>query len=629
MTTSIEEPPLRDLIEGALDAGRLAEARNMIDRLWREQPGPLLAGYVTSRHERMRDTSAEATRVFLLRSCTFEPVLPILRAQGFVNGLDLEVRAGDFNSHVQEILNPASPLYTFQPDVAILAVHTADVAPELWEHFSDLSLEAISAAAERVVSDFRTWIRIFRERSQAHLVVHDLELPTPAFGIYDARSETSQIDVIASINRALREMATEHRGVYVLGYDALVARHGRDQWHDARKWATVRLPLRADRMSALANEWLRFLHPIVGKVCKALVVDLDNTLWGGVVGEDGLAGIKVGKEHPGAAFLAVQEVIRDLYHRGVILAVCSKNNVEDAMEALENHPGMLLRPSHFAALKINWDDKARNLRAIAEELNIGIDSLAFMDDNPAERALVKATLPEVTVLELPSDPVSYARILRDSPVFERLSLSTEDRERGRYYAEERQRAEFQAGATSLEDFYRSLEIRVSVAEVTEETLARTSQLTQKTNQFNLTTRRYSEQQIAQMAVDPCHRVYTINAGDRFGDNGLVGVVIAVFRQETCEIDSLLLSCRVIGRTVETALLSVLGAEARDRGAKRLVGTFAETKKNAPCRDFFRDHGFTCIGEVGTETRWELDVESSLPECPPWIDCTVVGNGHSL
>jgi FkbH-like protein len=628
MTTPVDESALRTAIDNAIAEANGTLARSLLARLWRARPGPALSGYVVSRHERLRAENAARTRVFILRSCTFEPVVPVLRAQAFVGGIDLDVQIGDFNSYAQEILSPESPLYRFAPDVAILAAHTADLAPELWDGFADLAPDAEAAAVARVVSDVRNWVRIFRTHSQAHLVIHSLEAPLAvAHGVLDAQSAHSQVAAVQRINLSLREIARDHKGVYVLDYDGLVARHGRDNWHDPRKWVTTRMPMRAERLPALASEWLRFLHPLVGKVCKALVVDLDNTLWGGVIGEDGLTGIKIGKEHPGAAFLAVQRVILDLYQRGIILAICSKNNEADALEALNSHTGMLLRPVHFAALKINWDDKAQNLRAIAQELNIGIDSLAFLDDNPAERALIEAQLPEVTVLDLPDDAIGYARALRESPVFERLTLSAEDRERGRHYAEERQRTELQSSASSLEDFYRSLAIRVVISKVTADTVARTSQLTQKTNQFNLTTYRYSEQQIEQLAADPAHRVYTISASDRFGDNGLVGVAIIKIA-EACEIDTLLLSCRIIGRTIETALVAAISAEARNAGAMRLIGKFIPTKKNMPSRDFFVNHGFSLLVEKETESQWALDLTGPLPACPMWIDCRSPGSDES-
>jgi FkbH-like protein len=372
----------------------------------------------------------------------------------------------------------------------------------------------------------------------------------------------------------------------------------------------------------MAHEWLRFIHPLMGSVCKALVTDLDNTLWGGVVGEDGLHGLKLGLEYPGAAFQALQRALLNLYERGIILAVCSKNNLAEAMEVLEHHPGMLLRPHHFAALRINWADKAQNLREIAAELNIGLEAIAFLDDNPVERRWVQDQLPEVTVIELPDNPMGYVQALGHSPVFERLSLSAEDRQRGQYYAEQRLRTALEQDSASLEDFYRSLQLRVEISGVAPETLARVAQLTQKTNQFNLTTRRYTEQQIAEMAADPDWQVYSAWVYDRFGDNGLVGVVIVHYQGVTCEIDTFLLSCRVIGRTVETALLATIAEQACHKGAQRLLGWFLPTKKNAPAKEFYGSHGFICILEREGGSSWEFDLVNERIAAPPWVSCNL-------
>ena len=268
----------------------------------------------------------------------------------------------------------------------------------------------------------------------------------------------------------------------------------------------------------------------------------------------------------------------DLYQRGIILAVCSKNNLADAMEVLESHPSMLLRPQHFAAWRINWQDKAQNLREIAAELNIGIDALAFLDDNPVERAHIRADLPEVTVLALPDDPMGYAAALRATPVFERLVLSDEDRERGRYYAEQRQRLDLEQRATSLEDFYASLQQEVDIMPVDAASLTRVAQLTQKTNQFNTTTHRYSEQQISAMAESPDWDVYAVRVRDHFGDNGIVGVVIVHDGDDVSDIDTFLLSCRVISRGVETSILSFLVERARARQLRQVQGWFHPHQK---------------------------------------------------
>jgi FkbH-like protein len=315
----------------------------------------------------------------------------------------------------------------------------------------------------------------------------------------------------------------------------------------------------------------------------------------------------------------------DLYQRGIILAVCSKNNPSDAMEVIEKHPGMLLRPHHFAALRVNWNDKAQNLREIASELNIGIDALAFLDDNPAEREWVRSQLP-VTVIDLPEDPMGYADTLRNNPVFERLSLSDEDRERGRYYAEERQRTELRGDTATLEDFYRSLQMEAEIAPVTTHSLARVSQLTQKTNQFNLTTRRYSEQQIAEISASPEWQAFSLRARDRFGDNGLVGVAITRFHRDFCEIDSFLMSCRVVGRTVESAFLSYVGAAASRKGARYLRGWYLPTKKNDLVKDFYKSHGFKLVEECEKGSLWELELGNRSIPAPEWVTCRVLEEG---
>jgi FkbH-like protein len=293
------------------------------------------------------------------------------------------------------------------------------------------------------------------------------------------------------------------------------------------------------------------------------------------------------------------------------------------MEALQNHPGMLLKPAHFAAVRINWTDKAQNLREIAQELNIGVDALAFVDDNPIERQQVRSQLPEAHVVNLPADPMQFARAVRECPLFERLALSAEDRQRGAMYQEQREREQFEQNVASREDFYRSLQQEAEIAPVSKATLARIAQLTNKTNQFNLTTRRYTEQQISEMAALPDCGCFSIRVRDRFGDNGLVGVAITRRANDTCEIDTFLLSCRVIGRTVETAFLSFLAEHARQQGARRLQGWFFPTKKNAPAKEFYANHGFTVAQQVETGTLWSLDLSQQPLACPEWVKLNVV------
>lgn len=624
---------LRAEVDGLIARGAFDVASRRLAELWRRDPASGTASFVTSRLDELRSKVAlTKVKLAILRSFTVEPVVPLVRAEAFAYGIDLEVHVGDFNTYIQDIVDGQSSLYRFAPNAVILAVRADQAAPELWRDFADLTPEAAAQAAARVAHSYEQWIATFRKHSQSALIIHSLERPSsPSLGVLDSQSETGQSGLILQINRELQRIGATFHGVYNLDYDALVARHGSEHWHDERKWLTARLPIAAGHLLDLAREWMRFIVPLSGRTAKALVVDLDNTLWGGVVGEDGVAGIQVGPEYPGAAYQALQRALLDISRKGILLAVCSKNNLDDAMEALEKHPGMLVRAKHFAALRINWTDKSQNLREIAEELNIGIDALAFLDDNPFEREQVRVALPEVTVIDLshndlPKNPLEYATAIRDCAVFERLTLSAEDQQRTEMYAAQKQRSGAEQSFQSKEDFFRFLEQEAELEPMSSLTLARVAQLTQKTNQFNLTTRRYSEPQIAEMAKQPEWQVLSIRVRDRFGDHGLVGVAIAHDQGEQCEVDTFLLSCRVIGRTVETALLAHLAESAAQRGRKRLVGWFLPTKKNAPARDFYQQHGFERQEANGSGSLWTLDLNSSTLRCPDWIKLKVsVGN----
>jgi FkbH-like protein len=609
----MEPSSLRAEIQSLLDRGQWLRAARQLTLLWECDATPASAGYVASSFEKLRNKVDLAPhRCAILRSFTVEPLVPLLKASAFAAGIDLTLHIGDFNTYAQDLLDDDGPLYRFQPDTVILAVQTRDIAPELWAG-------SLEHAAEHTVEKFAGWIQAFRLRSHANLIVHSLESPVaPAQGIYNSQLALNQADAIHEVNRQLRQIAGRHRGVYILDYDALVARRGREYWSDERKWLTVRLPIAAPNLIFMAREWTRYLAPLAGKIAKAVALDLDNTLWGGVIGEDGISGIQLGPEYPGAAYSELQRVLHNLTRRGILLAACSKNNPDDALEALKTHPGMLLHPEHFACLRINWNEKSRNLREIAAELDIGLDSIAFLDDNPVERQQVREQAPEVIVPELPKDPMTWARLVETFPAFERLAVSEEDRRRTTYYAAERQRAELEQTAASREDFFRSLDQRAEIAPVDSFTLARVSQLTQKTNQFNLTTRRYTEQQIAEMAARPGWQVLSIKVMDRYADNGIVGVAITRNQGTVCEIDTFLLSCRVIGRTVETALLAHLADEARSRGAQRLEGWFLPTKKNAPAKNFYRENGFRLLSETEAGQLWGLDLANAMLRCPEWV-----------
>ncbi|HET9343567.1 MAG TPA: HAD-IIIC family phosphatase [Candidatus Eremiobacteraceae bacterium] len=613
----------RDTIDRLLEHGKLAEAFQTLADAWNREPSLNSAQFVIAKYERHRaDLDLIACRLAILRSVTVEPLVPLLRAAAYVNGIDLEVRVSDFDTYATEMLDPRSALYEFQPRVVLLALNTASVAPQLWAP-SDDSESHLRTVADDTVARLTPLLHAFRKNSQADLIFHLLDSPDlTTRGSLESHATFGQRAAIESVNERLAAVARGMNGIHPLDYDALVARHGRRDWFDEGKWEQFRLPATAPNLRHIVDEWLRFIQPVIGAVVKVAVVDLDDTLWKGIVGEDGFARLKMGSDPPGTPYRALQRALLALRERGVVLAVSSKNDEADAMEVLEKHPDMLVRPAHFATLRINWESKAENIRSIASELNIGLDAVAFIDDNPVERAEVRAMLPQVRVLDLPPEPSKYARIVLENPFFQRVTAaSVEDRQRTQFYKEQAQRATMLASAGSKEEFYRSLGQVADIAAANDLTLGRVAQLTQKTNQFNLTTRRYGEADIARFMSDPKRKLLTIKVSDRLGDNGIVGTAITEDDGDVCRLDTFLLSCRVIGRGIETAFIAYIADQARLRGKSRLVGMFCPTAKNELAKHFYEDHGFRRIADDADGSVWELVLANSDLKAPEWITVT--------
>jgi FkbH-like protein len=610
----------REAILDAIQSREYALAHRLMSDLYRCSKTLSNAQFVLKQFEQIRtNLDLPGLRAAILRTYTVEPLVPLLRAEAMSHGLELAVKLGGYNSYAQEVRDPAGDLYRFEPEVIWLAMQTRDVLPELWSNPVEMGSPAFDGLIDRTRSELQAFIEAVRSHSQAHVVLNTFDTPPfPRAGVLDSQHNVGQAEALRTINREVVQICADNAGVHVFDYDGAIARFGRLRWYDEAKWLSIRLPLRADALPHLAAECMRILLPLAGRICKALVVDLDNTLWGGIIGEDGLDGIKLGDDYPGNAFLEFQRAVLDLHQRGIILAVCSKNNPDDALEVLNEHRAMLLRPHHFAAQRINWKSKAQNLREIAAELNIDSSALAFVDDDPRERAEVRALAPEVYVIDLPSDPAGYATALREVPEFERIALSAEDKARSSHYQAERKRVALKTSALSLEDYYRSLNIRVTIGAVRAETLARVAQLTQKTNQFNLTTKRYTEQKIAELASREGWTVYTLSASDRLGDYGLVGVAISSQTGEVCEIDSFILSCRAMGRTIETAFLAHVAADCGRRGARLLHGWFVPTAKNAPAGDFYPSRQFRLVREEDSRLLYEYDLSRKM-EWPTWIE----------
>ena len=575
--------------------------------------------------------AASRVRIAILGSSTLDHVQSYLEVACRQAGLTPTFYLGPFGQYAQDILNDAGPLYAFAPDVIILAIHGSTLFPEIYNAPFDLDVASRRAAAANVVERVADLLHELTKRTNAHVLLHTFATPQYSpLGTLDLSDPFGQTAIFQAINSGLAERVRhDFSSVHLIDEDRVYGRAGKRTVTDPRMWYLARIGIGEGALAALADEYMRFLTAITARSRKCLVLDLDNTLWGGVVGEDGPHGVALGQEAPGNAYVAFQEAILSLWKRGVILAVNSKNNEADAMEVLERHPDMVLRPSHFAALRINWQDKASNLISIAEELNIGLDSLVFVDDNPAECALVRSRLPEVLTVELPDDPALYRGVLLGLIAFDTLTLTDEDRERGRLYAQRRERQEWESRTSgSLDEYLSELGIVVEMAPADAFAIPRIAQLIGKTNQFNLTTRRHNEASVRAFADSPASGVYSIRVRDRFGDSGLTGVAIVRKQPDVWEVDTLLLSCRVLGRGVETAMLSVLVDAAKASGANTLRGDFIRTAKNAPAADFYPRHGFARVEERGETQTWSLDLRTGSVTAPSWLALSVPAPAQS-
>lgn len=624
MTETADKPDRRQAIRECWQAGEVHAATQTARLLLLEQPGLTNCRFLRQLMAGADPTAAglKPLKVALLSSFSIEFAHDSLIAFGFANGLQVDIYQPGFGQIRQEVLNPDSGLYAFAADVAIMAVEGEDWLPEVYTNFMDADAQGAgpAAALQRFGKDMAMLLQAFRAASSCPILLHNLAAPQiRRAGIADQSLPNGQAQWVARANAALAAVENEVVDVHIVDYAGLVGRHGLNNWYDSRMRLYARAPIAGGMLGHLAQEYMKYFRAFCGLTKKCLVVDLDNTLWGGVVGEDGVEGIALGADYPGNAFVEFQRAVLDLHRRGVILAVASKNNAADVDEVFASHQAMLLRKEHFAAVQIHWELKSESLRRIAQRLNIGLEHMVFADDNPAECALVRRELPMVTVIELPRRPEMYVDALCTEGLFDVPSLSDEDRRRGQLYQQRAQAETMRSSISNIEDFYRDLAMELRIAPVDAANLTRAAQLTQKTNQYNLTTTRYSEAELSARLADPDWIVTVVAVGDRFGDHGIVGVVMARMLEGGLHIDNFLLSCRVIGRTVETAMLAYLCDAALERGLQGLHGRIVPTAKNVPIRELFEKHGFDKRAEdAAGSTRWALALDARRVAWPPWF-----------
>lgn len=556
----------------------------------------------------------EPLKLAVLAASTVDHLLPAIRVAGLRRGFRIETCAAAYGQYRQELLDPGSGFHGSAPDAVLLSLtaQTLIAAAPL-----DMSAEAASAFVEAVVADLRgLWARARGARGALVIQQSLLDVSEPVFGGLDAAVPGAPSRLVARINAALAE-AAHAENVLWLDVERAAARDGRELWFDMVRWLQGKMEISHQASMRYGDLVARLLAAARGRAKKCLVLDLDNTLWGGVIGDDGLQGIVLGEgSGVGEAHLALQKYAKTLKDRGVILAVCSKNSPEIAEAAFRDHPEMVLKRSDIAAFFANWTDKAENLAAIAKTLNIGLDSLVFVDDNPVERARIREALPMVGVPELPKDPAHYVRTLASAGYFEAVSFTREDRERGAQYVAnaERDRMQSEAGG-DMDAFLAGLGMSLEFGPIGPLTLARATQLINKTNQFNTNTIRRTEREVEALAAAPGALALQFRLVDKFGDNGVVSVLIAAPDGEgALDIANWVMSCRVFGRELEREVMNIVVAEARRLGVRTLTAAYIPTEKNGVVKDLFETLGFAPVGpqDAGGARRFALALADYEP-----------------
>ena len=554
-------------------------------------------------------------RLAVLSNSTIDLIVPALVASAARHGISLEVVQPSYDQVAQEALTPDSKVNSSKPDAVLFALDFRALPLKL----SPGDAEASSAVVQGAIGYLQALRGGIESNSNAVCIFQTFAPPPEThFGSLDRALPGTLRNLIEGVNREMAEFVLGS-GDVLLDVAALAETVGLANWHNPQLWNMAKFSFSDEFIPLYADHVARTIAAIRGKSAKVLILDLDNTVWGGVIGDDGLEGIKIAQgDARGEAHLAVQRLALDLRQRGIVLAVSSKNTDEVAREPFEKHPEMLLKLEHIAVFQANWNDKATNIQAIAEELSLGLDAMVFLDDNPVERGLVRKLLPQVLVPELPEEPAYYARTLAAAGYFEAVSCAAEDLQRAGFYQDNAKRASLQRQVGGVDAYLASLDMTITFQPFDATGRARIVQLINKSNQYNLTTRRYTDPEVAEMENDPDVFTLQVRLSDIFGDNGMISVVVCrLGGAEAWEIDTWLMSCRVLGRKVEHMVLGEILRHARAAGIRKLYGTYRPSGRNKLVVDHYARLGFTKLDEDGLGlTRWEFFIDGAEPETAP-------------
>lgn len=552
----------------------------------------------------------EPLRIGVVGGSTLYPLSELIEHLLTVSIGEVNLWSGDYNNYRSEILDLSSGLYDFKPDFVIVL---PDEKSCRYTGLLNDPKEAIEAEVARTRSELLQLCSVVRENTGAEVLLCNLILPSAHdLGPVQSKSLASDWSFKKAVNMELGINAPNY--VHICDLEFLAYRLGGLSAKDERAWFESKQLCSPAFQVALAKEIAHIIASLRTTPKKVLALDLDNTLWGGVIGDDGMEGIEIGDTSPrGEAFKAFQAYILSLTQRGVLLAACSKNDFDIAIEPFRKHPEMVLREEHFVSFKANWEPKAQNLIEMANELNLGLDSFIFVDDNPAEVENVRQFAPEVTSILLDPDPSVYVRQLQESRLFERSTITGEDLRRTEQYREEAARRVLLSSAVDMDSYLKSLEMVGTFRGFNPIDLPRIAQLINKSNQFNLTTRRRREAELAVLAADPSYAGFSMRLADRFGDHGLISIVICKAENDRMEIDTWLMSCRVLKRQVEEQVLNEIVRLAKEKGCVSIKGEYIPTVKNSMVKDLYPKLGFQPIGDNRDSYVFELPVENFTPK----------------
>jgi FkbH-like protein len=594
-----------------------ADLGDLRARVWRRR-APLSAPQVQeiiARANALRAGQVDL-RIGVIHTYTTDLLDPWLQMWGALHGMGALTYHAPYGLSLKEAA-PESALLAFRPDITLLMLRREDLHPELALPIVGRDGDALVQLRAESLTQVRMIVELFRAQKVGHLVLTFLPAQQGvALGNYDAQSTQPESAWWATFKSEVGHwLSADVPSSTFLDLDDALLQIGRDSFFDRRYWYTAQYPFTAESACEVARRVVGVGVALKTPRAKVLVVDADNTLWGGVVGEDGIDGISLGPDYPGAAFRDFQRRILDFQQRGLILALCSKNNMPDVAQILREHPHQMLRDEHFAACRVNWLSKVENLVSLADELKLGLDSFIFVDDSAHECAAVRHSLPDVEVIQTPARPVDIPTCLDHVARLEVLTLTNEDVVKTELYAQERRRREFGEalnGSSAADQYLARLEMTMLISLNDVNHLSRLSQLTQKTNQFNLTTRRYDEEQMKTFILSDEWLVADFSLADVFGDSGIVGLaLLRILSERQVELDTFLMSCRVIGREAEGAFLHALLRHLSDLGVDTVLADFVPSAKNAPAKSFLSDHGF-CRNADGRPRR-DLRTDPAQPE----------------